>query len=97
MSQLFFSLVLLSTTFSLAGAKDLKNIHKNRRKAECISVGLDENDSIFHCLKSPPTYSFPDCVDDDHRCAGWAKQGECNTNPGYMNKSCKKSCNVCLE
>eukprot|EP00978_Attheya_sp_CCMP212_P013862 scaffold34938_cov53-Attheya_sp.AAC.4 len=97
MSQLFFYLVLLSTTSSFASAKDPMTIHKNRRKAECINVGLDENDSVFHCLKSPTTYSFPDCVDDEPRCAGWAKQGECSANPGYMNKDCKKSCNVCLD
>merc|ERR1712080_408842 len=35
------------------------------------------------------------CVDDNTSCAGWAQIGECQKNPDYMLKSCRKSCNQC--
>ena len=35
------------------------------------------------------------CVDKDLRCSGWAKSGECNSNPGYMLTNCRKSCDKC--
>ena len=31
-------------------------------------------------------------ADEHANCAGWAKQGECIKNPGYMLSSCRKSC-----
>jgi len=37
------------------------------------------------------------CRDEDARCAGWAKINECSSNPGYMLKHCRKSCNQCKE
>ena len=36
-----------------------------------------------------------DCVDTHNMCAFWAKEGECQNNPGYMLNSCRKSCNTC--
>lgn len=36
-----------------------------------------------------------DCTDDNDSCSGWASTGECKANPGYMLKSCRKSCLVC--
>lgn len=35
------------------------------------------------------------CEDGDPRCSGWAKVGECEANPGYMSKNCRKSCALC--
>jgi len=35
------------------------------------------------------------CRDDNTGCAGWAARGECQKNPGYMLKSCRKSCKQC--
>ena len=37
----------------------------------------------------------PNCVDSDENCVAWAKSGECDRNPGFMNTSCKASCHVC--
>merc|ERR1712050_492018 len=36
-----------------------------------------------------------DCKDYNANCPGWAKLGECDTNPGYMHTQCRKSCNKC--
>ncbi|XP_031563373.1 zinc metalloproteinase nas-15-like [Actinia tenebrosa] len=36
-----------------------------------------------------------DCVDNDKNCAYWASKGECEKNPTYMLKECKKSCKKC--
>ena len=36
------------------------------------------------------------CPDDtDARCAQWAADGECNSNPGFMMQSCARSCGKC--
>jgi len=32
------------------------------------------------------------CVDSHPNCANWAKQGQCESNPGWMMKSCMISC-----
>eukprot|EP00195_Chlamydomonas_chlamydogama_P017790 CAMPEP_0202892052 /NCGR_PEP_ID=MMETSP1392-20130828/1901_1 /ASSEMBLY_ACC=CAM_ASM_000868 /TAXON_ID=225041 /ORGANISM="Chlamydomonas chlamydogama, Strain SAG 11-48b" /LENGTH=613 /DNA_ID=CAMNT_0049575927 /DNA_START=352 /DNA_END=2193 /DNA_ORIENTATION=- len=36
-----------------------------------------------------------DCQDFHDKCHEWASKGECNTNPEYMQATCKKSCGVC--
>nr|KAI8728661.1 protein jagged-1-like isoform X1 [Biomphalaria glabrata] len=36
-----------------------------------------------------------DCNDDKSECVGWAGRGECQANPNYMHKSCRKSCKIC--
>ncbi|KAI8781987.1 cysteine-rich venom protein LIO1 [Biomphalaria glabrata] len=36
-----------------------------------------------------------DCNDKAGGCAAWAKNGQCQSNPNYMLKDCKKSCDVC--
>ena len=36
------------------------------------------------------------CIDTDTvNCPVWASSGECDKNPGWMQKNCKKSCKVC--
>lgn len=31
----------------------------------------------------------------DSNCEGWAEAGECESNPGFMNKKCAKACGAC--
>ena len=37
------------------------------------------------------------CIDEDEggMCKRWAKDGECEANPGYMLLKCRRSCKVC--
>ena len=38
------------------------------------------------------------CKDSDKHssnCPGWAKTGECESNPAFMTEQCKKSCGKC--
>ena len=37
------------------------------------------------------------CRDDHYQCLDWAGSGECDANPGYMLKSCRRACLVCYE
>ena len=37
----------------------------------------------------------PNCENNHPSCNYWAGIGECEANPGYMLKKCKKSCQVC--
>ena len=41
-----------------------------------------------------PTPS-PSCNDKSRHCNYWARNGECQKNPSYMNENCRKSCNLC--
>ena len=36
-----------------------------------------------------------DCQDEHHKCYDWARIGECDENPGYMLRSCRRSCIQC--
>ena len=36
-----------------------------------------------------------ECNDEEADCSKWAEVGECQKNPTYMLKSCKKSCKAC--
>lgn len=36
-----------------------------------------------------------DCVDGHEQCTEWAYFGECEKNPEFMKKSCKKACKLC--
>ncbi|KAL8586258.1 hypothetical protein ACOMHN_003773 [Nucella lapillus] len=36
-----------------------------------------------------------ECVDENASCQAWAQNGQCDANPGYMRKHCRKSCQVC--
>ena len=35
------------------------------------------------------------CVDGEAHCSGWAADGECDKNAGFMRSSCRASCGVC--
>eukprot|EP00966_Prymnesium_polylepis_P097317 2254519-Prymnesium_polylepis.1 len=35
------------------------------------------------------------CKDDNEHCVMWAKQGECSTNPTFMNEACRRACGQC--
>jgi prolyl 4-hydroxylase len=35
------------------------------------------------------------CADRHENCAYWAKNGECDKNPAYMNNACKLACKKC--
>ncbi|XP_078667758.1 uncharacterized protein LOC144909575 isoform X6 [Branchiostoma floridae x Branchiostoma belcheri] len=51
------------------------------------------NISIVVCpdLPDPET-----CGDSNPSCLGWAKLGECESNPGWMHPNCKLSCGICI-
>ena len=38
-----------------------------------------------------------ECIDSNAHCIWWAREGQCNDNPGYMRSRCKLSCNVCTK
>ena len=35
------------------------------------------------------------CEDQNSMCCQWARSGECENNPGFMEESCRLSCNIC--
>ncbi|XP_057291911.1 hatching enzyme 1.2-like [Hydractinia symbiolongicarpus] len=51
--------------------------------------------NLMYCGGSGPSLPPPTCENRNSRCDEWANRGECNKNPNYMLKWCKKACNVC--
>jgi prolyl 4-hydroxylase len=43
----------------------------------------------------PIEVSFDECKDRHQQCVGWANNGECIKNPGWMTVNCPASCNNC--
>jgi hypothetical protein len=41
-----------------------------------------------------PREAIRDCVDRHDQCVGFARQGECTKNPGWMIINCPKSCDA---
>jgi len=35
------------------------------------------------------------CMDHDESCKGWAKDGQCEDNKGYMYRVCPAACGIC--
>ena len=61
---------------------------------------IDDHNAAFD-LKDNGNGSYDEgddetwCVDDYELCTFWASEDECKNNPGFMHKSCQKSCNSC--
>lgn len=63
------------------------------------TVASNDGDAVdpLRATLTPPRPSLkrPTCDDDNDACTGWASNGECAKNPGYMLETCKLSCRVC--
>jgi len=65
------------------------------------AVVADSRDAITsinqtsHLLTRDDALKNAPCVDSNVQCPTWAKIGECQNNPAYMLKSCRKSCGTC--
>ena len=46
-------------------------------------------------LNDLTSYYTGTCQDSDAQCATWASSGECQKNPGWMLKNCRRSCHQC--
>lgn len=62
---------------------------------ECSKV--DEYEEELESMLSEVIDSLPDsCIDSHTKCEQWAEEGECDNNPSYMSKNCRKSCKLCV-
>jgi len=62
-----------------------------------FSMGIGRPQRVEHVIHAPPPRKPTEtCFDENAKfCEGWAEQGECVSNPGYMKASCKMACNLC--
>ncbi|CAE1305213.1 unnamed protein product [Acanthosepion pharaonis] len=74
------------------------------KKITCLNGGfLDENckcicpDGSHDCQEGVIKASNCNNTHDSWDCYIWARQGECERNPTFMNKFCKKACGLCGE
>ena len=62
------------------------------KREECVSDSTKNNNDIDDEYRTTD-----ECIDEDEggMCKRWAKDGECEANPGYMLLKCRRSCKVC--
>ncbi|KAL3847255.1 hypothetical protein ACJMK2_018176 [Sinanodonta woodiana] len=70
----------------------------------CYNGYVDENcrcvckDGSEACMEGKPGLDATcgaNTYGDDWQCAVWAKSGQCETNPNFMNKACARACGPC--
>lgn len=71
----------------------LCQVVSSKSRGECLPVNDDRE--AFHCLSH--NMATLECEDQDESCNTWARKGECRKNPGFMLKSCRKSCGMCVD
>ena len=70
--------------------------HIIHRCADVDQHEIHNHDIKMNCPFNTPSPTLPEtCVDKHDSCAGWAQQGECEDNPGFMNRECARSCGSC--
>ena len=84
--------LILLQLFCLTNAEERRLPSSDSVRTECLATSPDMNS--FRCMESGSIRVA--CIDEDERCEGWAKQGECKNNPQYMLVSCRKSCSSCI-
>mmetsp|Transcript_14712 Transcript_14712/g.35517 ORF Transcript_14712/g.35517 Transcript_14712/m.35517 type:complete len:575 (+) Transcript_14712:65-1789(+) len=63
---------------------------KNRRNLDVTSY-----EELIELDTAKDSYDIPPCADKTRNCPRLAKEGECKSDPEYMEKFCPESCNVC--
>lgn len=84
------------------------NAAKDKQDDECTTFEVDPATGEPVCVDHKKTQEKKrearvnldnivqsDCIDEEERCRFWANHGECQKNPSYMLRSCRKSCNSC--
>jgi len=76
------------------------NIIGNAKKLSPSDAGVVK--LMYECGNSPVTTKRPttrkpitSCEDRNEHCQYWKRAGQCERNPGYMNRFCTKSCGKC--
>ncbi|KAK3265576.1 hypothetical protein CYMTET_25742 [Cymbomonas tetramitiformis] len=55
----------------------------------------DRNSAFIGYSETSPSPESEECDDENKFCVDWAARGECDSNPGYMEQACSKSCSAC--
>ena len=61
---------------------------------EVMNILLDTQQYVYDRASVRPNV-LKSCVNDHSMCSYWAAQGECKSNPAYMNDGCKAACKKC--
>ena len=97
----------ITCTVSATGEKvctsdDGKLLANDEEEGDFDDEDYDDDDDVYDDAEEEGDFyddddddDDDDCVDVHENCSFWADRGECEKNPGYMLKSCQKSCNTC--
>ena len=98
-------------TRNSAGSAELNGVTRTSHVGLCVGIAVDDPCMVEHVsppeiitpmtpfpVRQLPSQDTHTCQDADTRCGEWASRrptSECVSNPGYMRKSCAKSCGAC--
>ena len=68
----------------------------NTRKYEILSKLLKSQEYIFH-EANRNIQAITKCINKHDLCTYWSINGECETNPKFMNLECSPACQTCHE
>uniref|UniRef100_A0A8J9TAN3 ShKT domain-containing protein n=1 Tax=Phaeodactylum tricornutum TaxID=2850 RepID=A0A8J9TAN3_PHATR len=87
-------LVILSLAL-LVGVETRPQSFATTKRGECMPSSADLNHYV--CFSDRPVDALVyQCADSEALCPDWAKAGECQKNPGYMQLECRHSCDTCV-
>jgi peptidyl serine alpha-galactosyltransferase len=81
-------LVAIGTIDYLNGA--LCNYYESECNYKCDNNHIEKINNDINYIKN--TWN---CIDEHSECVNWTNNGECNSNPLFMNNVCTNSCGLC--
>nr|CAA06314.1 PMP1 protein [Podocoryna carnea] len=96
----FRSMMHYSTTAIGGGRTTIRTKNPSNQRLLGQRSGFSEIDikqiNLMYCNGVQPSGVPPsNCPNNHSRCQEWADRGECQKNPRYMLRNCKKSCKQC--
>jgi len=90
------SKIISSASTSADDEEDEVVTTRKPTKATTANVKSSEESEISASTKgSTSKIAIAPCEDFHDVCCFWAASGECDRNPGWMKRTCRKSCGVC--
>lgn len=79
---------------SHAGCPVIRGVKWTATKWMHVAAG-NQYDAHQKVWKEPRPLPRPGCEDKEERCYTWGEQGECQRNKGFMEGSCRLTCDFC--
>ncbi|KAJ7374574.1 hypothetical protein OS493_004912 [Desmophyllum pertusum] len=84
--------------FSKNGQPTLRTLRplNGKRPYQALSdLDAQQTNKMYGCAAKRRKRRQTACADYNRFCYSWARSGQCQRNPGYMRRYCKRSCGLC--